>query len=66
MLEDPLSSRLLDELAQALQASGASIDAARMTLGRHVNLPCDITQGIEDAAGQMARACEAFHRLRGK
>ena len=66
MLEDPLSSSLLDELAQALQASGASLGAARMVLGRHAHLPSDVTQWIEDAADHMTRAYEMFHRLRRK
>jgi hypothetical protein len=63
MPEDPLSSSLLDELAQALQASGASLGAARMALSRHAHLPSDVTQWIEDAADHMTRAYEMFHRL---
>jgi hypothetical protein len=66
MPEDSLPSNLLDELAQRLQAAGASLGAARMVLGRHAHLPSDVTQWIEEAADDMTRAHETFHRLRGK
>ena len=66
MSQDSLSPDLLDELAQRLQAAGASLGAARMVLGRQAHLPSDVTQWIEDAAGDMTRAHETFHRLRGK
>jgi hypothetical protein len=66
MPEDLFSSNLLDELAQRLQAAGASLGAARMVLGRHTHLPSDVAQWIEDAADDMMRAHETFHRLRGK
>ena len=66
MLEDPLSANLLDELAQRLQAAGASLGAARMVLGRHAHLPSDVSEWIEDATHDMMRAHETFHRLRTK
>jgi hypothetical protein len=66
MPEESLSPSLLDELAQALQAAGASLGAARIVLGRHAHIPSDVAQLIEEAAHHITQAYKTFHRLRGE
>jgi hypothetical protein len=60
----PVLSDLLHNLAEALQASGTYLTAARRINGHSTSDAVPITELIEKATSELVRAQKAFHCLR--